>query len=167
MPTIVATAGAVDANSYVTLAEAETYMTTRLHITTWTAATNTQKESALIWATRLVDRTLRFNGAKASDTQALVWPRTGLVDESGVDVSSSSVPQIIKDLQVEMSLLLLSADRTAESQAGAAGLTSLRAGPVTLAFKDEIVVKQVPDTLVATLPVEWVWRATPYPLVVN
>lgn len=167
MPTITATAGAIDANSYVTLDEAETYMESRLHKTTWEDADQAEKEAALIWAGRLIDRTIRFNGTKASETQAMAWPRSGLVDESNYDVSESSVPLIIKDLQVELAFLLLSSDRTAESQAGAQGLTSLRAGPVSLSFKDEIVVKQVPDTLLATLPITWVWRAAPYPLVVN
>lgn len=167
MPTIVETAGAANANSFVSLAEAETYMESRLHKTTWEDAEQSDKEAALIWAARLINRTVRFNGTKASDLQAMAWPRTGLVDESGFTVSSTSVPQTIKDLQVELAFLLLSSDRTAENEAGAAGLTSLRAGPVSLSFKDEIKVKQIPDTLLETLPIEWVWRATPYPLVVN
>lgn len=167
MPTIVETVGASNANSFVSLAEAETYMTSRLHKTVWEDADQTDKEAALIWAGRLINRTVRFNGSKVSETQAMAWPRSGLVDESGFSVSQSTIPQIIKDLQVELAFLLLSSDRTAENQASAAGLTSLRAGPVSLSFKDDITVKQIPDTLLETLPIEWVWRATPYPLVVN
>lgn len=165
MPTIIATSGAANANSYVTLAEANTYMESRLHKDAWDDEGSGEKEAALIWAGRIIDRTIRYSGTKSSSTQSMAWPRDGLTDDSGASVTT--VPQIIKDLQVEMAFLLLSTDRTAESEAGAAGLTSLRAGPVTLSFKDDITVKQVPDTLLAMLPVNWVWVATPYPLVVN
>jgi hypothetical protein len=167
MPTIVATAGASNANSYVTLAEAETYMETRLHKTAWEDAESSEKEAALIWAARLIDRTMRFNGTKVASTQALAWPRSGLTDESGFAVAENSVPQIIKDLQVELAFLLLSSDRTAESSVGAQGITDIKAGPVSLSFKDEITIKTVPDTLLATIPVEWTWRKVPYPLVVS
>ena len=167
MPTIVETVGATNANSYVSLSEAEDYMETRLHKTAWEDAGSGEKEAALIWAGRIIDRTIRFNGTKVSSTQSMAWPRAGLTDGSGYEVSQTAIPVIIKDLQIEMAFLLLSSDRTAENEAGAAGLTSLRAGPVSLSFKDEITVKQVPDTLIATLPTEWVFRDVPYPLVVN
>ena len=165
--TIVATAGASNANSYATELEAETYMESRLHKDAWDDAGGDEKKAALVWAGRLIDRTIRFNGTKVSESQSMAWPRSGLTDESGFSVSEASVPQIIKDLQVELAFLLLSTDRTKESDAAAAGLTSLRAGPVSLSFKDEIEIKQVPDTLLAMLPTEWVWREVPYPLVVN
>ena len=167
MPTLVVTVGGTTSNSYNTVDEADDYMATRLHIEAWDNAGTTEKEAALIWAARLIDRTIRFSGSKVSELQAMAWPRSGLSDESGYALSELTIPQIIKDLQSELALLLLSSDRTAESQAGAQGLTSLRAGPVTLSFKDEIIVKQVPDTLLATIPVEWMWYAVPHPLVVN
>ena len=168
MPTIVTTVGAANANSYVAVADADTYMASRLHAEAWVDdADNTEKEAALIWAARLIDTTVRFNGTKVTSTQSMAWPRAGLTDESGYDVSENAIPQIIKYLQMELALLLLTTDRTKESQAAAAGLTSLRAGPVSLSFKDEIQVKQVPDTLMAMLPMEWVWQPIPNILVVN
>lgn len=166
MPTIIATAGANNANSYVTLAQAETYMETRLHITAWEDAGSTEKEAALIWAARLIDYTVRFNGTKTDSTQSMAWPRTGLTN-NGEDVDEDTIPQLIKDMQVELAFLLLSTDRTLENDAAAQGLTSVKAGSVSLTFKDTIPPPTaVPDTLLAMLPLEWVWRAVPYPLVV-
>lgn len=168
MPTIVTTVGAANANSYVSVADADTYMASRLHAEAWVDdAGATEKEAALIWAARLIDTTVRFNGTKVTSTQSMAWPRAGLTDESGYDVPENGIPQIIKYLQMELALLLLTTDRTKESQASAAGLTSLRAGPVSLSFKDEIQVKQIPDTLMAMLPMEWVWQPIPNILVVS
>lgn len=77
---IVATAGAANANSYVTLAEAQTIIDGFVEdadITAWAAATTDQKNRALFTATQRLDRE-RFLGARATDTQALQWPRTGV-----------------------------------------------------------------------------------------
>ena len=45
--TIIATPGASNANSYVTLANAETFFESRLHKTDWTDATDANKNIAL------------------------------------------------------------------------------------------------------------------------
>lgn len=74
--TIVATPGASDANSYLTVADADTLAEERLGTLTWSTASDTNKKKALVQATRYMD-TLAFIGEKASTTQALLWPRTG------------------------------------------------------------------------------------------
>ncbi len=53
--TIIATPGAVDANSYVTLAEAETISEGFVNRSTWDAATDETKNSALVQATNDID----------------------------------------------------------------------------------------------------------------
>jgi hypothetical protein len=78
--TIVATIGAVDANSYLTLAEAQAIidgMVLDADVTAWGTATTDNKNRALFTATQRLDRE-RFLGARATDTQALQWPRTGV-----------------------------------------------------------------------------------------
>lgn len=52
---IIATPGASDANSYVTLAEAETISEGFVNRSTWDAATNETKNSALVQATNDID----------------------------------------------------------------------------------------------------------------
>ena len=169
MPTaIVATPGASNANSYVTLAEANTYFGDRLHVSAWTSATDNDKNAALLWAAKLLDRSVMINGTRASTTQALNWPRDGMEDESGNEIDNTVVPQVVKDVQCEMALLLLSSDRSLENQASAQGLTSLKAGPVALSFKDTIKVNIVPDTLLAMFPVSWLGSTlVPHPIVVS
>lgn len=61
-------------NSYVSLAEANTYFDTRLNSDLWTAADANVKASALVTATRMLDE-MPWIGTVVSDTQALAFPR--------------------------------------------------------------------------------------------
>jgi len=78
--TIDATVGGASANSYLTLAAAQDLidgMVENDDVTAWASATTDQKNRALYTATQRIDRE-RFLGARATDTQALQWPRTGV-----------------------------------------------------------------------------------------
>ena len=78
--TIDATAGGASANSYLTLSDAQAIvdgMVEDADVTAWASATDDQKNRALYTATQRLDRE-RFLGARATDTQALQWPRTGV-----------------------------------------------------------------------------------------
>ena len=61
-------------NCYLTLEEAETYFSTRLNAEKWDAETDTNKEKALIMATKRID-SLRFQGFLCDNTQKLQFPR--------------------------------------------------------------------------------------------
>lgn len=78
--TIDATAGGASANSYLTLADAQAIVDGLIEdddVVAWGTATTDQKNRALYTATQRLDRE-RFLGARATDTQALQWPRTGV-----------------------------------------------------------------------------------------
>ena len=78
--TITATAGSASANSYLTLAEAQAIVDGMVEdgdSIAWEGASDDQKNRALYTATQRLDRE-RFLGARATDTQALQWPRTGV-----------------------------------------------------------------------------------------
>ena len=78
--TIDATVGGASANSYLTLADAQDLidgMVENDDVTAWASATTDQKNRALYSATQRLDRE-RFLGARATDTQDLQWPRTGV-----------------------------------------------------------------------------------------
>ena len=78
--TIVATAGAANANSYLTLSDTQDLIDGLVEdddVVAWGTATTDQKNRALYSATQRIDRE-RFLGARATDTQALQWPRTGV-----------------------------------------------------------------------------------------
>jgi len=75
-----ATVGSASANSYVTLAEADAIIEGLVQdadVQHWGSGNTDSRNRALYTATQRLDRE-RFLGARATDTQALQWPRTGV-----------------------------------------------------------------------------------------
>jgi len=64
----------VGTNSYLSIADAEEYFTTRIRSDSWYGATEDEKAQALITATRQIDR-LALRGTKKLSSQALAFPR--------------------------------------------------------------------------------------------
>jgi len=78
--TIDATAGGANANSYITLTEADTFveaMISSSDVSKWTTGNDDTRNRALAAAAERLDRE-RFLGARATDTQSRQWPRTGV-----------------------------------------------------------------------------------------
>jgi len=78
--TIDATVGGASANSYITLADANSIIEGLIlddDVSAWDGSSNDNKNRALYTAAVRVDRE-RFLGARVTDTQALQWPRTGV-----------------------------------------------------------------------------------------
>lgn len=168
--------GASDSNSYCTVEEANTFHASRLGSDTWDGASPADKEKALMSATWILDaffsstgdpRTQQQNpnlpknayfqwtGQAASETQALCWPRVGMVSRNGFPIASNVLPKELKNATAEFARQLLDGDRTLDNDVEAMGITSLRAGPVSLSFKDVIVKKTVPDAVVSLLVPSW------------
>ena len=77
---IVATPGAANANSYLTLADAQAIVDGFVEdadVQHWNAGNTDSRNRALFTATQRIDRE-RFLGARSTDTQSLQWPRTGV-----------------------------------------------------------------------------------------
>lgn len=123
---IVATAGAANANSFATEAEFIAYAAARLNVpsgTTVSGSTCSETEkAALIEATRELTL-LMYSGYRPSSTQALSWPRASAVNpdilqvESGDSVSElyfadDIIPQRVKDATVELALEFIKAGTT-------------------------------------------------------
>ena len=78
--TIVATVGAANANSYLTLADATAIIDGFVEdadVQHWNSGNTDSRNRALFTATQRLDRE-RFLGARSTDTQALQCPRTGV-----------------------------------------------------------------------------------------
>ena len=102
--TITATLSSATANSYVTLAEANTYFETVPDSSTWTNKTDDQKNRALIAATRWIDSFI-FYGDRCDQGQALKFPRNNYqVDD--VELSCTTIPNNIKYAQYELARAL-------------------------------------------------------------
>jgi hypothetical protein len=75
-----ATVGGANANSYLTLADAQAIIDGFVEdadVQHWNSGNTDSRNRALFTATQRLDRE-RFLGARSTDTQALQWPRTGV-----------------------------------------------------------------------------------------
>lgn len=73
-PALVATAGASNANTYLSAAGADSIANGMIGTLAWSTATSDDKARALITATNGLE-TLAYIGARTSSEQALSWPR--------------------------------------------------------------------------------------------
>lgn len=96
----------VGENSYISVADASEYFALAVHGAAWVSADTSVREAALVSATRMLDRQ-RWSGSKASPSQALQWPRSGLTDRDGNTLSDATVPQEVVDATCELALSLI------------------------------------------------------------
>lgn len=120
-------------NSYVSLAEADSYFGDRLDVAAWLVATETQKNQALITATSILD-TLEWTGIAVSDSQSLAFPRMGSYFDPrlGRDVTiqdSLFVTQRISTATFELAYHLLNNDGLLDNSGT---VTDLQIGSIEL-----------------------------------
>lgn len=120
------------ANSYASVASGDSYHAGHLYATAWTQEPDARKEKALIWATRLLDEWFEWEGRKASENQAVQWPRHGARDRGGYVIDSDAIPVALRDATCELARLLLVEDRTAFAEADPRGFKRLKAGSLEM-----------------------------------
>jgi len=175
MPTVVATPGTADANSYGTVEEADDYFDSRVAIEpAWVDIDPDVKAALLINATRILDalnvarRTIRsspkgyyyytsraWTGLIATNEQALAWPRVGMFDRLGRPIASDVVPIELKQAEFELAGALAGGDRTLDNPVALQGITSVKAGSVAVTFKDSIQLQILPEMVLNLLPPSW------------
>ena len=96
-------------DTYLDADGAATYFQNRLHSQTWTAATDPDRENALRTATTLLDA-LDYQGARATSSQPLAWPRRGMRDRDGCLLPSDVIPAAIPAACAEWAIYLLTHD---------------------------------------------------------
>lgn len=141
--TLVATPKDASANTYATRAEADTYFGDRLHASAWTSATTDQKDQALLWAAKILDTRVKWNGTKTTLGQAMDWPRAYVRDvdfvipppASSYDlddfyIDADTVPNWLKWAQCEQALALLGSDISIDP--GTTGYSAISVGSISL-----------------------------------
>ena len=154
--TLVTTAGSATANAYVTLAVADQYHEDRPAVgTTWSGATDAVKNAAILFATKLMDALWDWTGNAVDGTQALTWPRSGMVDRNGYAIDTDVIPTELQCATAEYARQLIADDRAGDSDVETQGITSLKAGSIALTFKDLVIAKVVPDAVYHLIPRSW------------
>ncbi len=126
-----ATPSGANANSYISVDDADSYFSTHLYPAEWDSADVDQKERALKMSTRILDEKIDWIGDKNTKEQALAWGRSGVIDD-GYDVPSTIVPEPVKNATAEFAKHLI-ADNSTENADGK-GLEKLEVGSVKLTF---------------------------------
>ena len=154
----IATSGAVNANSYATVEEADAYLSTRpgFDLEAWNALSEGQKQLRLIFGALVID-SLRFRGKKAVANQALQFPRImpdNPLYESGcsfkswadlleyseiVDGEVPSVPESVKLAQIEATFQIIHSHLFGIDafESGDQDLSSLTIDVISMSFKKE------------------------------
>lgn len=182
--TIVATPGAANANSYATLQEFKDYLALRLQTPdTVTDADDDTLSKGLIAGTRAIDQLLTrakrlevikssnnmvkfytirpyWTGSPTTSTQALAWPRTGMLDRNGNPIADNVIPDDLKEATFEMAIVSITSDINAENSVIVQGITDIKAGPVSLSFKDYIQSRTLPQSVVLALVPSWMTEET-------
>ena len=176
MPTIDATVGGVASNSFELQSEADAYFDSRLPLTPPWLTSGANNAVALIMATRVLSslavphrRLIRgdksyyvtsrqWTGAPATATQALPWPRTGMFDRLGRAIPADVIPQELKDAESELAGQLLKSDTTLDNDVSVQGISSVRAGSVSVTFKDSMSATDthfLPNAVWLLMPDSW------------
>lgn len=103
--TVDATVGGANSNSFITVATANDYANNALNVTAWTGATTDNKGRALIMATTDL-QPLAWVGLRASDTQALAWPRTDAVI-NGRPIEDNEIPREVEQATFDLAVSIL------------------------------------------------------------
>lgn len=141
-----ATVGGTDSNSYVTLAESETYFENRPFSTDWIALTDDEKSQYLIYSTMMIDNMLVPYGTIASDTQALNFPREDLYDCNGREIEDDVIPDGIKRAQMEQAIYLFSSgDITSKPSLLTQGFKSAKVGDLSITVDKLNVANKLAD----------------------
>ncbi len=108
---LIADISELDANSYVTVEEADTYFATRAHAKQWSEFTVEEKEALLITSTSQLEWYVLWKGTSVNSLRALHFPATGIVINNRV-IPDDSIPQPVKVAVMELALSNFNSDRT-------------------------------------------------------
>jgi hypothetical protein len=151
-------------NSYVTVAEADSYFETRIDVAAWASAIEGEKAKALVTATMVLDN-LDWTGAAVSETQTLAFPRAGSYFDPRlgvyVELVSTTVPSRIITATFELAYHLLNNDGLLDDTGE---VDNLRVGSITLdniktASRIPAIVKRLVKPLQVNQGANAWWRA--------
>jgi DnaT-like ssDNA binding protein len=134
--TIISTVGADDANSYVTLEEAQAILAGRTDAADFLAESDDEQSALLILATEWLQRRA-WRGVRVDDDQRLAFPRRHLLkpdSPSGAYFDIDAIPEAVQLAECELALGFYSQDDLESSSSGGDGITSFTAGRISVQY---------------------------------
>ena len=133
--------GLATADSYSTLAAADSYLKDHGDHTAWFKEADERRERALRLATQYLDLVYgsRYRGTAKTSTQALLWPRSSAYTDDNYAIASTSIPTALARATAEAASREIS-ETTGLLPDVAASSTSIseesvRVGPITSVTK--------------------------------
>jgi hypothetical protein len=130
-----------NANSYVTVAEANAYFSDRAYAEEWEKFAD--QAQVLITSSSLLDWYVRWKGVKAiatASTQAMQWPRDEVYDSENTLIANDIIPVAVKTATMELALSSLGGDRVADDDL--LGLLQLDAGSLSMRMQEDSPYKK-------------------------
>jgi hypothetical protein len=78
-----------------------------------------------------------------------------MYDANGNAIASTVIPDDLKDATAELAGALGTSDTTLDNDVIVQGITSIKAGSVSLSFKDMIETHVIPDMVWSLMPASW------------
>lgn len=97
--------GVTGANAYIDVAFADQYHLDRFN-SDW-AGSDDRKSSAILQATRYLNRTYVFQGIRTHEFQELEWPRVRVYTDDGDELPREDIPTVIEEASAEVALVIL------------------------------------------------------------
>ncbi len=154
---VIATVGASDANSYLSVEDADTEFDSRLGVAAWSNASEDDKARALLTATRQIDSN-RLAGWRVTSTQRLEFPRAQQVqplNQIPPEVISATLDQALELLQAAASTSPSRADLQAQ------GVVSFTTGSHSESFGSRSAYNGGLGAKAAAHLVGWISRTGP------
>ena len=127
--------GKVDAEAYISVADATTYHAAYGNPASWVAASTGDKENALRVAAQYLDGkyVLRWLGTRTNEDQALDWPRAGAVDPDEWTIEDDDIPTALEQANAIAALKVIDGDTLLPdvTSAGTVSSESKTLGPLS------------------------------------
>lgn len=127
------TIGSTTYTVYSDVSTADDYFNGSVSFSTWNGFTTDQKARGLVSATRLIDRQ-GWQGSKDDEAQVLDFPRTGLVNCAGNDVTSAESLTLAIEASQLLALDLLNGEELETSTSTEDRTKRLKAGSVEIEY---------------------------------
>jgi hypothetical protein len=120
-------------DSYISVAEADTYNDTELNRSDWNDLSQSDKEASLRRSTRFLDQSYTWKGEVNDTDNAHAWPRDDVEDDEGRDIDNTTIPERIKDACSELAYIdAVESELLPTSESGTT--QSVKAGSVEIEY---------------------------------
>ncbi len=151
---LITTVGDPAANSYATLLEAETYLGAYPGNQDWNGLADLDKNGLLILATKQIDL-LPFYGLATTQSQALAWPRLGMVTKEGYIIQFDAIPRQLKEAQAELAYALAVGTFSLEPQISINTIKDVKIGDLAVTYRDAPITEAYLPKIVTQLLRPW------------